>query len=109
MNLPKNMSPVFFSSQIAPDPVQFNHSWVGKNPNQTFAFTPVKDSDMFSNHLNLSVLHQKKWDVPDANNCIDAYSYPSTMRTRAHPKYLNLRFEVEAKADNDGVTASAAL
>lgn len=35
MNLPKNMSPVFFSSQIAPDPVQFNHSWVGKNPNQT--------------------------------------------------------------------------
>lgn len=30
-------------------------------------------------------------------------------RTHTHTKYLNLRFEVEAKTDNDGVAASAVL
>lgn len=63
--------------------VQFNHSWgwfylSNNTANQTIASTLIKDSDVFSSHLDPSVLR-------DTNNAIYAYSTP-------HPpqkKYLS--------------------
>lgn len=93
---------------------QFNHSWVrfclGNNTNQTFASTPVKDSDMFSSHLNPSVLYQQKQDFcPNGQkDSMSRYGYThihSHTRKRTYSQLQNLlhvNAEVHAKIKREG-------